>query len=87
MNVAVIGATGKTGQRVALTVRSPCEGSGAQSVEVQSHKNVSVVTSDLSDTKKIAGALKGADVVVSAYGAPADDAPQVISVARRRAPS
>jgi len=48
---------------------------------------VSVVTSDLSDTKQIAGALKGADVVVSAYGAPADDAPQVISVARRRAPS
>jgi putative NADH-flavin reductase len=44
---------------------------------------VSVVTTDLSDTKQIAGALKGADVVVSAYGAPADDAPQVISVTRR----
>src|ERR1700758_4436993 len=86
MNVAVIGATGKTGQRVTAellqrghhvtaVVRNPSK--------VQSHNNVSVVTSDLSDTKQIAGALKGADAVVSAYGAPADDAPQVISVTRR----
>jgi putative NADH-flavin reductase len=86
MNVAVIGATGKTGQRVTAellqrghhvtaVVRNPSK--------VQNHKNVSVVTSDLSDAKQIAGVLKGADVVVSAYGAPADDAPQVISVTRR----
>jgi putative NADH-flavin reductase len=86
MNIAVIGATGKTGQRVTVellqrghhvtaVVRNPSK--------VQSHKNVSVVTSDLSDTKQIAGALKGADAVVSAYGAPADDAPQVITVTRR----
>jgi uncharacterized protein len=60
---------------VTAVVRNPSK--------VQSHKNVSVVTSDLSDTKQIAGALKGADAVVSAYGAPADDAPQVITVTRR----
>lgn len=86
MNVAVIGATGKTGQRVTAellqrghhvtaVVRDPSK--------VRSHKDVSVVTSDLSDPKQIAGALKGADAVVSAYGAPADDAPQVITVTRR----
>ena len=86
MNVAVIGATGKTGQRVTTellqrghhviaVVRNPSK--------VQNQKDVSVVTSDLSDSKQIAGALKGADVVVSAYGAPADDASQVISVTRR----
>jgi uncharacterized protein len=86
MKVAVIGAPGKTGQRVTaellqrghrvtVVVRNPSK--------VQSHKNVSVVMSDLSDAKQIAGALKGADAVVSAYGAPADDAEQVISVTRR----
>lgn len=86
MNVAVIGATGKTGQRVTAellqrghhvtaVVRNPSK--------VQHHKNVSVVTSDLSDAKQIADALKGADAVVSAYGAPADDVEQVISLTRR----
>ena len=86
MNVAVIGATGKTGQRltsellqrghhVTAVVRNPSK--------VQNHKNVTIVSSDLSDEKQIASALKGADAVVSAYGAPADDADQVISVTRR----
>jgi uncharacterized protein len=86
MNVAVIGATGKTGQRV--TVELLQRGHQVTAVvrdpsKVQSHKNVSVVTSDLSDAKQIADALKGVDAVVSAYGAPADDAPQVITVTRR----
>jgi uncharacterized protein len=86
MNVAVIGATGKTGQRVTsellqrghhvtAVVRNPSK--------VQSHKDVTIVTSDLSDAKQIASVLKGVDAVVSAYGAPADDAEQVISVTRR----
>lgn len=86
MNVAVIGATGKTGQRVTAellqrghhvtaVVRNPSK--------VQNHKNVSVVTSDLSDAKQIADALKGTDAVVSAYGAPAGDVEQVIGVTRR----
>jgi len=86
MNIAVIGATGKTGQRVTAellerghhvtaVVRAPSK--------VKNHKNVSVVKSDLSDAKQIANALKGTEAVVSAYGAPADDAEQVISVTRR----
>jgi uncharacterized protein len=58
-----------------LVVRNP--------TKVQKHKDVSITTSDLSDAKQIAGALNGADAVVSAYGAPADDAQQVISVTRR----
>ena len=85
MKIAVIGATGKTGQRVTTellqrghhvtaVVRNPSK--------VQNHKNLSVVTSDLSDAKQIAGALEGADAVVSAYGAPADNTEQVITVTR-----
>jgi uncharacterized protein len=85
MNVAVIGATGRTGQRVTAellqrghhvtaVVRNPSK--------IQNQRAVSVVTSDFSDSKQIAGALKGAHVVVSAYGAPADEASQVISVTR-----
>jgi hypothetical protein len=63
------------GHHVTAVVRNPSK--------VQNQEDVSVVTSDLSDSKQIAGALKGADVVVSAYGAPADDASQVISITRR----
>lgn len=85
MKIAVIGATGKTGQRVTTellqrghhvtaVVRNPSK--------VQNHKNLSVVASDLSDAKQIADALKGADAVVSAYGAPVDDTEQVITVTR-----
>lgn len=85
MKIAVIGATGKTGQRVTTellqrghhvtaVVRNPSK--------VQNHKNLSVVTNDLSDAKQIAAALKGADAVVSAYGAPADDTEQVVTVTR-----
>jgi hypothetical protein len=86
MNVAVIGATGKAGQRVTAEllqrghhviaiVRTPSN--------VKSADKVKVVKSDLSDTNQITEALNGADAVVSAYGAPADDAEQIIGVTQR----
>lgn len=86
MNVAVIGATGKTGERVTAellqrghhvtaVVRTPSK--------VRATDKITVVKSDLSDADQITVSVKGADVVVSAYGAPADDAEQLIGVTQR----
>jgi len=86
MKVAVIGATGNTGQRlttellkrghqVLAVVRSPEKVSPAKGLEV--------VKSDLSDITQLADVLKGADAVVSAYRPPNDDTDQIIGITKR----
>jgi putative NADH-flavin reductase len=86
MNVAVIGATGKAGQR--LTAELLRRGHNVTAVvrtpsKVAKGERIHAVKSDLSDVKLIADALKGAEVVVSAYGPPADNADELIGVTQR----
>ena len=86
MKVAVIGATGKSGQRITAellqrghrvlaVVRTP--------EKVPATKGIEVAKSDLSDVAQLVDVLNGADAVVSAYGPPADDTDQIIGTTKR----
>jgi hypothetical protein len=86
MKVAVIGATGKAGQRITAellerghrvlaVVRTP--------ENVPATKGIEVAKSDLSDVAQLVDVLNGADAVVSAYGPPADDTDQIIGTTKR----
>jgi uncharacterized protein len=86
MKVAVIGATGKSGQR--LTAELLQRGHSVRAVvrnpeKVPQTKGIEVAKSDLSDIAQLVDVLNGADVVVSAYGPPADDTDQIISTTKR----
>ena len=88
MKVALYGATGKSGSRilkelvsrghtVTAIVRNPAKlpepGAG-----------VFVKQDDLSEPRKIAAAIDGADAVVSAYAAPQDDPEEIVAVTERQ---
>ena len=73
MKVAVIGATGKAGQR--LTAELLNRGHHVRAVvrspeKVRPTKGIEVAKSDLNEVAQLVDALKGADAVVSAYGPP-----------------
>jgi uncharacterized protein len=89
VKVALYGATGKSGSRilkelvarghsVTAIVRNPAKlphpGAG-----------VRVKQDDLSDPKKIAAAIDGADAVISAYAPPPDDVDAIVGVTQRQA--
>jgi uncharacterized protein len=86
MRVVLYGATGKAGSVILkeLVNRGHSVTAVARTPEkVQKLKNVSVVQDDLSDPTKIAGILKGADAVVSAYGPPPDKTTEIIGATDR----
>jgi uncharacterized protein len=87
VKVALYGATGKSGSRILKELVSR----GHQVVAitrdpsaVPQPEGVSVRQDDLSDPKKIAAAVKGVDVVVSAYAPPHDDSDAIVGVTQRQ---
>jgi putative NADH-flavin reductase len=81
MRVILYGATGKTGSiilkelvdrghTVMAVARTPAK--------VRKLQNVDVIQGDLGDPAKVAGIVKGADAVVSAYGPPPDKTTEII---------
>jgi putative NADH-flavin reductase len=86
LKIVLYGATGKAGSVILkeLVDRGHTVVAAARTPEkVRKLKNVTAVQDDLSDPTKIAGIIKGADAVVSAYGPPPDDTNQIIGAADR----
>ena len=88
MKVALYGATGKAGSRilkelvsrghrVTAIVRDPAK-------LPQPGPGVIVKQDDLSDPRKIAAAVNGAEAVISAYGPPQDDPDEIVGVTQRQ---
>ena len=88
MKVALYGATGKSGSRilkelvsrghqVIAIVRNPAKLS-------QPAPGVLITQDDLSDSKKIAAAVNGAEAVISAYAPPQDDVDAIVGVTQRQ---
>jgi uncharacterized protein len=88
VKVALYGATGKTGSRILKELVS--RGHEVIAITRNSTKvpppepGVSVRHDDLSDPKKIAAAVAGADAVVSAYAPPQNDPDAIVGVTRRQ---
>jgi uncharacterized protein len=86
MKVVLYGATGKAGRVILkeLVDRGHTViAAGRTPEKVEKLKNVNVVQDDLSDPAKIAGIVRGADAVVSAYGPPAEDTDQIVGATNR----
>jgi putative NADH-flavin reductase len=88
VKVALYGATGKSGSRilkelvsrghqVIAIVRDPAKLS-------QTGPGVQVTQDDLSDPKKIAAAVDGAEAVISAYAPPQNDVRAIVGVTQRQ---
>jgi len=88
VKVALYGATGKSGSRilkelvarghrVIALVRDPAKVS-------QPDPAVRIAQDDLSDPKKIAAAIDGAEAVISAYAPPQHDPDSLVGVTRRQ---
>ena len=88
MEIAIYGATGNAGSRilkelvarghrVTAIVRDPAK-------VPQLGSEVSVKQDDLSDPRKIAAAVNGAQAVVSAYAPPQNDTDAIVGVTRRQ---
>ena len=88
MKVALYGATGNSGSRilkelvsrghqVIAIVRNPAKLS-------QPAPGVLITQDDLSDSKKIAAAVDGAEAVISAYAPPQDDVDAIVGVTQRQ---
>ena len=88
MKVALYGATGKSGSRilkelvarghqVIAIVRDPAK-------LAHTGPGVQVMRDDLSDPKKIAAAVDGAEAVVSAYAPPQNDVRAIVGVTQRQ---
>ena len=88
MKVALYGATGKSGSRilkelvsrghrVTAIVRNPAK-------LAQPGRGVDVKQDDLSDARKIAAAVDGAEALVSAYAPPQDDVDAIVGVTQRQ---
>jgi uncharacterized protein len=88
VKVALYGATGKSGSRILKELVSR----GHQVIAIardsskapQPEGCVSIRQDDLSDPGKIAAAVAGADVVVSAYAPPHDDTDAIVGVTQRQ---
>ena len=88
MKVAIYGATGKSGSRILKELVSR----GHQVIAIvrdpaklpQPGSDVVIKQDDLSDPKKIAAAVNGADAVISAYAPPQDDVDAIVGVTQRQ---
>jgi uncharacterized protein len=81
MRIVLYGGTGKAGSVILkeLVDRGHTVTAVARTPEkLRELKNVNVIQGDLSDPAKIAGIVKGADAVVSAYGPPPDKTTEII---------
>jgi uncharacterized protein len=86
LKIVLYGATGKAGSVILkeLVDRGHTVVTPARTPEkLQKLKNVTAVQDDLSDPGKIAGIVKGADAVVSAYGPPPEDTSQIVGATDR----
>ena len=88
MKVALYGATGKAGSRILKELVSRSHRVTAilrDSAKVpQPAPNVVVTRDDLSDPRKIAVAVNGAEALISAYAPPADDPDAIVGVTQRQ---
>jgi putative NADH-flavin reductase len=85
MHIALYGATGLTGSRLLTELLS--RGHKVTAVvrhpdKVQPREGLTIVEGDVSSAETIAARIKGADVVVSAYGPPHTDTDQLLTVTR-----
>jgi putative NADH-flavin reductase len=88
MKVALYGATGKSGSRILKELVSR----GHQVIAIvrdpaklrQPGSDVVIKQDDLSDPKKIAAAVNGADAVISAYAPPQGDVDAIVGVTQRQ---
>ena len=88
MKVALYGATGKSGSRILKELVSR----GHQVIAIvrnpaklpQPAAGVVIKQDDLSDSKKIAAAVDGAEAVISAYAPPQDDIDALVGVTQRQ---
>ena len=88
MKVALYGSTGKSGSRILQELVS--RGHRVTVIVRNAAKlpqlgpGVLVKQDDLSDPKKIAAAIDGADAVISAYAPPQDDPDEIVGVTQRQ---
>jgi putative NADH-flavin reductase len=88
VKVALYGATGKSGSRILKELVS--RGHHVTAIARNPAKlpqpgaGVLVKQDDLSDPKKIAAAIDGADAVISAYAPPQDDPDEIVGVTQRQ---
>ena len=88
MKVALYGATGNSGSRILKELVSR----GHQVIAIvrnpaklpQPAPGVVIKQDDLSDSKKIAAAVNGAEAVISAYAPPQDDVDAIVGVTQRQ---
>jgi putative NADH-flavin reductase len=88
MKIALYGATGKSGSRILKELVSR----GHQVIAIvrnraklpQQGPGVLIKQDDLSDPKKIAAAVSGAEAVISAYAPPQDDVDELVGVTQRQ---
>jgi len=88
VKVALYGATGKSGSRILKELASR----GHQVIAIvrdpskltQTGPGVQVKQDDLSDPKKIAAAVDGAEAVISAYAPPQNDVRALVGVTQRQ---
>ncbi len=87
MNVVVYGATGNSGQEIVkeLLRRGHKVTGIARKVEsLKAEPGLTIKTDDLSNVDAIAGIIRGADAVVSAYAPPADETDALLGVTERQ---
>jgi putative NADH-flavin reductase len=86
MHIALYGATGKSGSRILtelLTRGHQVTAIVRDPAKLASQTGLTVVQGDLVSVEGIAGKIKGADAVVSAYAPPPDDTGQLLPVTGR----
>jgi hypothetical protein len=84
MKIVLYGATGKSGKRILSELLSRGHHvTGLSRNPIGLPEGVKAERDDLSNVDKTAAIIKGADVVVSAYGPPQDDTDQLIGVTAR----
>jgi hypothetical protein len=87
MNVVVYGATGNSGREIVqelLRRGHKVTGVARKVGSLKAEPGLTVKTDDLSNVEAIAGIIKGADAVVSAYAPPADDTDALLGVTERQ---
>ena len=85
MRVTLFGASGRAGSRILRELVSRGHEVSAVVREAgskQPEEGVATVVDDLSETKKTAAVMAGADAVISAYAPPQDDTDALVGVTR-----
>ena len=86
MHIALYGATGNSGSRILtelLTRGHQVTAIARDPAKLAARPGLTVVQGDLASVDDIAGKIKGADAVVSAYAPPPDDTDQLLPVTER----